>query len=434
MTGALLRDRVLMWSLLMGLGSFVFFASSWAGVIHVPEDQPSVLAALDLAVSGDTVLVAPGVWTDKEARYVWIGGELELVVVCGILRGGVALIGQSGPEATIIDAQDPGTSNVCGLVYVNADEGSSIENLSLVRANDAVIAVEAASIELHNCVIRDNSQALSLNACDLSLFDCVIRENADPERAVRARHTDSARIERCRFESNVGRAADLGPIESLTIHDCEFIEHSPSAGGAVQVGECSVDIRGNLFLRNAIVGPEAACGGGLGVGRSSGSIRFNTFAYDSALGFSWGGGLGLSEFWGEVSNNTFYGCHSERHGHGGCLYLGGCTVTVGENLITDATGHEAVTIAANTFNPASGCNLYWNNLGGDIFNGDPFPTDIWADPLYCDPENLDFTLAANSPCLPGATPGCGQIGAWGQGCGGVTIKATSWGRIKSLYR
>lgn len=41
------------------------------------------------------------------------------------------------------------------------------------------------------------------------------------------------------------------------------------------------------------------------------------------------------------------------------------------------------------------------------------------DPLFCDPENGDYTLAANSPCLPGNHPDgydCGLIGALGEGC------------------
>jgi hypothetical protein len=54
--------------------------------------------------------------------------------------------------------------------------------------------------------------------------------------------------------------------------------------------------------------------------------------------------------------------------------------------------------------------------------------------LYCDPEILDLTVHEGSPCIEGNTPGCGQIGAWGEGCGGVSVEATSWGMIKSLYR
>lgn len=42
--------------------------------------------------------------------------------------------------------------------------------------------------------------------------------------------------------------------------------------------------------------------------------------------------------------------------------------------------------------------------------------NICADPLFCDPDSGDFTLAGSSPCLPGAHPDCGLMGAHGVGC------------------
>ena len=65
-----------------------------------------------------------------------------------------------------------------------------------------------------------------------------------------------------------------------------------------------------------------------------------------------------------------------------------------------------------------------------------------ADPLFCDPENFDFTLSAGSPCLPGHHPDgadCGTIGAFGEGCVSTSVPAgrsepISWGRVKSLFR
>ncbi len=42
--------------------------------------------------------------------------------------------------------------------------------------------------------------------------------------------------------------------------------------------------------------------------------------------------------------------------------------------------------------------------------------NICEDPLFCDPEGGDFTLAAGSPCLPDFNPDCGLMGAHGLGC------------------
>ena len=38
------------------------------------------------------------------------------------------------------------------------------------------------------------------------------------------------------------------------------------------------------------------------------------------------------------------------------------------------------------------------------------------------------------PCLPTDPSGCGQIGAFGQGCGTISVESTSWGKIKGFYR
>ena len=408
-------------------------AAAHATTIRVPDDQPSVLAALDLAVSGDSVLVAPGTWTHKELRLVNIGGENKWMNVCGLLKGGVTLIGEAGPEVTVIDAQDPGSHGVSCLIYVGASEMSVVEGLGFAGARTAIIGVWVAALQFTNCAFRGNHMAIWVAGCDLTMIQCVVEDNTQPDHTIRAIEPCSIELEQCRFEANASIAALFGDgVTDVTVVDCEFIGHRPSVGGALQIAGAMVHIEGNLFLRNTMVGPNSFSGGGLRLRDCTGPVRFNTFAYDSALGTTFGGGLGILDHLGEVSNNTFHQCHADWYG--GALYVGASTLTVDSNVFSHSTGSYAVMWPGEVFNAGSGCNLYWANTGGDVYNDEFFPTDIWADPLYCDPENLDFTVAANSPCLPGATPDCGQIGAWGEGCGGVSVEATSWGMIKSLYR
>jgi hypothetical protein len=68
------------------------------------------------------------------------------------------------------------------------------------------------------------------------------------------------------------------------------------------------------------------------------------------------------------------------------------------------------------------CNNVWD-VAEAVWAGIPDPTGIdgntSVDPLFCDPAAGDYTLAANSPCLPGQHPDgydCGLIGALGEGC------------------
>jgi hypothetical protein len=77
------------------------------------------------------------------------------------------------------------------------------------------------------------------------------------------------------------------------------------------------------------------------------------------------------------------------------------------------------------------CNVYYLNwhLGVPLV-----PPDRKIDPQFCDPDNNDITLRSGSPCLPDDPLGCGLIGAFGLGCGVVSVRASSWGAIKAAYR
>ena len=90
----------------------------------------------------------------------------------------------------------------------------------------------------------------------------------------------------------------------------------------------------------------------------------------------------------------------------GCIVTGGAG---GEGAYVDATSTLVFT-----------CSDVWGNEGGDwvgpIAGQLGQDGNITADPLYCDPANGDFTLAANSPCV--ATPGCDPMGAHPVGCVG----------------
>lgn len=66
------------------------------------------------------------------------------------------------------------------------------------------------------------------------------------------------------------------------------------------------------------------------------------------------------------------------------------------------------------------CGLYWENL--------------FEDPLLCDPSTGDYRIHESSPAAPTGNPWSELIGARGPGCEQTLIEATSWGRIKAMYR
>jgi hypothetical protein len=83
--------------------------------------------------------------------------------------------------------------------------------------------------------------------------------------------------------------------------------------------------------------------------------------------------------------------------------------------------------------PAAGCGVnlscsdVYGNAGGDwidcIVGQSGLRSNFTADPLFCEPDSLDFKLEDLSPCLD--APGCGQVGALGDGCGLAAVGGSS---------
>jgi hypothetical protein len=187
-----------------------------------------------------------------------------------------------------------------------------------------------------------------------------------------------------------------------------------------------------LFLRNVNTG---GAGGGLKVTKSFGAITDNVFAFDSTYGGNTGaGGLYALEFFGPIVRNTFVGCHVDAPSPGAAVITGdgSSLFEFANNLIVGCTGGGAIGVFTGQSLPGM-CNGFWNNaggLGGYVADA----TDVFQDPQFCAPANLEFSLAESSPYTAANNPSCGQIGALGEGCGPTSIESVSWGRIKQMYR
>src|SRR5687768_12704811 len=70
--------------------------------IRVPDDQPSIQAAINAALNGDTVAVAPGVYSER----------------LNFLGKAITVVSDGGPAVTVIDGGRGGT-----VVTFNSGEG-----------------------------------------------------------------------------------------------------------------------------------------------------------------------------------------------------------------------------------------------------------------------------------------------------------------------
>ncbi|MFA7331198.1 MAG: hypothetical protein WC326_09000 [Candidatus Delongbacteria bacterium] len=96
-----------------GLLVLLFWVGAAQGLIRVPQDVDSLQSAIDLAMEGDTVLVAPGTWTERvhipsgtlclASNYIFSGDSTDIV-------------------NTVLDGQLEGT-----IISVEMDEASRLE-------------------------------------------------------------------------------------------------------------------------------------------------------------------------------------------------------------------------------------------------------------------------------------------------------------------
>ena len=114
-----------------------------AGTIQVPADQPTIQGAIDVAVDGDTVLVAPGTYVEN----------------INFLGKAITVTSESGPQVTIIDGDNLGT-----VVTFNSGEGlaSVLRNFTIQNgfaAFGAGITIGGASPTIIGNIFGNNSQS-----------------------------------------------------------------------------------------------------------------------------------------------------------------------------------------------------------------------------------------------------------------------------------
>lgn len=381
----------------------IITAGAMAGTINVPGDAGTIQGGINLAKSGDLVLVASGIYSGDGNVLLHFDGKA------------ITLRSQSGPGMTIIDiaySSDEGRRgftlhpNESPLLLI---EGFTIRNGGGLEHGGAVY-INACSPTFRNCRIIDNSVPqgggiYATGVCSPAFYNCEFKGNScsNVGSAVLVRRGAAAHFEDCLFQNNGGaHGAFLCYDASPTIVNSQFLDNSMRYhGGAVFLQDnCSPSFSECLFAGNS--------------GSKGGAI------YIQERGVS--GGSCEPTF----TNCTFYDNSSSRGGAVYCSGYGGPAIPVFTNCII-AYNLKSDAFDVHEGQPLLYCSDIFGNPLGDwtdeIANQAAISGNFSLDPLFCDTASGNFEIDANSPCAPDNND-CGElIGLLPVGCGAVNVFA-----------
>ncbi|MEZ5065749.1 MAG: right-handed parallel beta-helix repeat-containing protein [bacterium] len=434
-----MRHQAVVWAVLTA-GLFSAPPSDAIGAtLRVPAEYQTINAALDASASGDTVLVAPGTYTDSEVR-----GSGFTHRSCAFMVDGVLLRSEAGPDVTVIDMQNaPGPQASVVECEGLPSETTAIEGFTLTGAPEGgtgAWVVGVGRMSFRNCIFRDLDAGASTGGGlagngDVDVIDCEFVNCLATSGGGLIHSGGHLNLIGTSFRGCGNKGAYLlgvagGVGESALIEDCVFLDNwSDNAAGGLHISQYNLGavVRRCRFEGNQAYGSGP---GGLAWGNFGPKLVEDCLFLNNAVSGDNGQGGGLATGGNgscEVRGNTFYGNSQTYAFFGGAsAFLGSGTIFEG-NLVVGSQGNTAI-----EGDVVSGCNVFWDNPEGI---GIPLSaTDREIDPLFCDLENHDFTVRENSPCVEPGSLGCGQIGAFGAGCGIVSVDPSSWSRIKSSYR
>ncbi len=219
-----------------------------AGTIRVPADQPTIQDAIDVAVDGDIVLVAPGTYVEN----------------INFLGKPITVTSESGSEVTIIDGGNFGT-----VVTFNNGEGLSsvLRNFAIKNGSanfGAGVSILGASPTIVGNIFENNNQLLGGfgagiggNVSSAVVVGNIFRNNDCDNQFIAGViafvNSSSPLVANNILEDNICRAININPTEGNTPE----ILNNTIIGNRVGIRvDRRIDSFLYLFANNIIVGNE----------------------------------------------------------------------------------------------------------------------------------------------------------------------------------
>ena len=338
-------------------------------------------------------------------------------------------------------------------IHVPADYSTIQDGVDAAASGDTVLVGPGT---YHDCTHSDADGTLNCVILDKSI---VLRSESGPGVTIIDAQgigrviscpDNATQTELSGFTLTGGSASSGGGVFAAvgtTVCDVVVSWNTASFGGGLYAVGSGVLVENALFRGNTANG-GAAVGTFLGGGTYDGCIITGNLGLDAGSGaFEVASGVDAPGIANSlIANNTCSGFRSAADERGGLLLESSTIAGNSEPQLSFPWGDfERVVCTGNldcTGSNLDALSLLHSDILGTI-DGSFFT--VWqtpnlnADPLFCAPSSDDFTLAANSPCLPQNNPWGVLVGALGQGCSAtsavvVELEERSWGTIKGTYR
>jgi hypothetical protein len=336
-------------------------------------DAPTIQAGVDSSAVLDTVLVAPGTYHDCTHS---TGEELNCVNV----DKSITLLGEAGPEQTIIDAQGLGR-----VISVPAYVRPLIQGFTITGGtahHGGGVLLYRNAMTLKRCVLKDNQAFFGGG-----------------------------------LYSDAGAFSD-GPH----IIGCVIEHNTASKGGGLNLEFGPLEVQSCVIRHNTSTTP--------GYGAFDGWAILPVTMTASVVVDNYSPGL------------TIYGHHDPVIDLRGVTFAGNVEPQIYlQGAVPDFSRVLCVGtyFCRNDYDYGfyEHCNFYgtWNSSCLTQW----YTPNLDADPLFCDLTGGDYTLDAASPCLPENNAWGVLVGALARGCSITAspegrLSSEAWSRVKARYR
>ncbi len=234
--------------------------SAFAATIRVPKDQSTIQAAIDVAATGDTVLVADGTYAGDGNTNIDFRGKTIIVQ------------SENGPENCVVDLEG---SLVNGFVFESEETQDSLLTGFSVINGSCGIFVRNSSPTISHCIIsRNSSGGISFrDSASSTISDCTISENIGIGIYC---SSSSTTIVSCTIRDNLttnrGAGIYFDDCIAPTVTNCLIIDNTAyqyaggiwsrssaptitncTISGNVASSYCGVDLGGLAVIKNTII-------------------------------------------------------------------------------------------------------------------------------------------------------------------------------------